>query len=329
MQGETMPDRTSVPPFDSELAPTLEAIRGLIPPFSVENLPASREAIREMTAAQPFEYTVGGKVRRQQIKVPGPEGAGDVLLEVFHPARGTGPWPLLYNTHGGGMVNGDALTEIPTHIKYVAEGLAVLVGVDYRLAPENPDPAPIEDCYAGLAWVAQHSNELEIDLSRIIVIGASAGGGLAAGVALLARDRGFPTVSHQVLIAPMLDDRFETPSSTMLDGAGVWDFHDNKFGWTCLLGDRRGGSDVSVYAAPARAEDLTGLPSSYIDVGGVETFRDEAILYATRLLQAGVSVDLHVWAGGFHGYDFMAPDAAISQRTEQVRSEYIHRALRG
>jgi acetyl esterase/lipase len=120
-----------------------------------------------------------------------------------------------------------------------------------------------------------------------------------------------------------------TGSSAMLDGEGDGDFHDNKFGWTCLLGERRGGPDVSVYAAPARAEDLTGLPSSYIDVGGVETFRDEAILYATRLLQAGVSVDLHVWAGGFHGYDFMAPDAAISQRTEQVRSEYIHRALRG
>lgn len=322
-----MPDRTIVPQLDSELAPTLGAIQGLLPPFSLENLPASRQIIAEMTAAQPFDYTVGGKVRRQQFHVPGPDGTGDVLLEVFQPSHGAGPWPVLYNTHGGGMVNGNALTEIPTHIKYVADGLAVLVGVDYRLAPEHPDPAPIEDCYAGLVWVAQHSNELDIDPARIIVIGASAGGGLAAGLALLARDRGFPTLSHQVLIAPMLDDRFETPSSTMLDGEGVWDSHDNEFGWTCLLGGRRGGPDVSVYAAPARAEDLTGLPSSYIDVGGVETFRDEAILYATRLSQAGVSVDLHVWAGGFHGYDFMAPDAAISLRTERVRSEFLLRAL--
>jgi acetyl esterase/lipase len=327
MQGATMPDRIIIPPIDSELVPVLEAIQGLLPPWSVETLPDSRRAVTEMLASQPFDYTVGGKVERQQFRAPGPDGAGELLLEVFRPAVGDGPWPLLYNTHGGGMVNGNALTEVPIHIKYVAEGLAVLVAVDYRLSPENPDPAPIEDCYAGLSWVAGHSTDFDIDPGRIMVIGASAGGGLAAGVALLARDRGFPTLSHQVLFAPMLDDRFETPSSTMLDYGAAWNRHDNEFGWTCLLGDRRGGPDVSIYAAPARADDLVDLPSSYIDVGGVETFRDEAALYALRLAQAGVSVDFHMWAGGFHGYDFMAPDARISQRTEEVRSEYIRRAL--
>jgi len=149
------------------------------------------------------------------------------------------------------------------------------------------------------------------------------------GTALLARDRGFPTLTHQVLICPMLDDRLETPSSRMLDGEGMWDRNDNLFGWTALLGDRQGGDDVSIYAAPARATDLSGLPRSYVDVGTVESFRDEAITYAQRLAQAGVNVDLHLWGGGFHGSDLMAPHAAISRASQAARDEFLRRALEG
>jgi acetyl esterase/lipase len=201
--------------------------------------------------------------------------------------------------------------------------------VEYRLAPEHPDPAPVEDCYAGLVWTAKHAEELGIDPDRILIAGGSAGGGLAAGTALLARDRGFPTLTHQVLICPMLDDRLETPSSRMLDGEGMWDRNDNLFGWTALLGDRQGGGDVSIYAAPARATDLSGLPRSYVDVGTVESFRDEAITYAQRLAQAGVNVDLHLWGGGFHGSDLMAPHAAISRASQAARDEFLRRALEG
>jgi acetyl esterase/lipase len=214
-------------------------------------------------------------------------------------------------------------------VPYVVEIGAVVVSVEYRLAPEHPDPAPVEDCYAGLVWTAKNAAELDIDPERILIAGASAGGGLAAGTALLARDRGFPELTHQILLCPMLDDRMITPSSRMLVDTGIWDAEDNAFGWTALLGDRRGGPDVSPYAAPARATDLSRLPRTFLDVGSAETFRDETIDYAQRLCQAGVSVDFHLWGGGFHGFDMMAPHAAISRAAVAASDEFLRRALAG
>jgi acetyl esterase/lipase len=216
---------------------------------------------------------------------------------------------------------------IEMFVPYVAEFGAVVVSVEYRLAPEHPDPAPVEDCYAGLVWTAKHAEELGIDAERIMIAGASSGGGLAAGTALLARDRGFPPLSHQVLICPMLDDRIITHSSRMLVGEGGTDRNDILFGWTSLLGERRGGPNVSPYAAPARARDLSGLPRTYLDAGSTEVFRDEVIDYATRLSQAGVCVDLHIWGGGFHGFDQFAPHAALSRASLAARDEYLRRAL--
>ncbi|GAB2856710.1 hypothetical protein GCM10022221_65510 [Actinocorallia aurea] len=226
----------------------------------------------------------------------------------------------------GGMVMGARHTGLAGVVGYVAEGLAVAVSVEYRLAPEHPDPAPVEDCYAGLRWLAENAAALGADPARLMILGGSAGGGLAAGTALLARDRGFPALTHQVLLCPMLDDRMTTPSSRMLDGEGVWDREDNLFGWTALLGDRRGTADVSPYAAPARAEDLSGLPRTYLDVGSVETFRDEAIDYALRLSQAGVSVDFHLWGGGYHGFEAAYP-SALAQASAATRTEFLRRAL--
>ena len=225
------------------------------------------------------------------------------------------------------MVVGDRRGNVELLLPYVTQLGAVVVSVEYRLAPEHPDPAPIDDCYAGLVWVARNAEELGVDPGRILVAGASAGGGLAAGTALLARDRGFPVLTHQVLVCPMLDDRLRTPSSQMLDDEGLWDRNDNLFGWTALLGDRRGTDDVSIYAAPARAQDLSGLPHTYVDVGTAESFRDEAVAYAQRLAQAGVPVDLHMWGGGFHGFDAMVPHAAISRACATTRDEFIRRAL--
>ncbi|WP_432830045.1 alpha/beta hydrolase [Dactylosporangium sp. CA-092794] len=325
-----MPDeRTPVrPPFDAELAALLEGIREMLLPPSVETLPASREATANGVPGTPAaDLTADGAVTVEEREVPGPPGEPDVTVVILRPVNAAGPAAGLYHIHGGGMITGGRRTGVELLVPYVAEGNAVVVSVEYRLAPEHPDPAPVEDCYAGLAWTAKHAAELGIDPKRLIVIGGSAGGGLAAGTALLARDRGFPQLSHQVLICPMLDDRMETHSSQMLDGEGTWDRTANLFGWTALLGERRGGPDVSPYAAPARAEDLAGLPRTYLDVGSVEVFRDEVLDYATRLSQAGVMVDLHMWGGGFHGFDVIGAHTAVARASRATRDEFIRRAI--
>jgi acetyl esterase/lipase len=201
------------------------------------------------------------------------------------------------------------------------------VSVEYRLAPEHPDPAPVEDCYAGLVWTEAHAPGYGIDPNRIAVGGASAGGGLAAGTALLARDRGGPKLVFQLLLEPMLDDRSATFSSTQYDGTTVWDRKDNAHGWSSLLGNRVGGEGVSPYAAPARADDLAGLPPALVDVGEVETFRDECIDYARRLLGAGVPTELHVYPGAFHGFDLIAPDSRLGRLAWGLRWAALTRAF--
>lgn len=319
------------PPFDPELEPTLAMLRAAQAPLTVESLPAAREGFRVAVESGAFgvaDLTADGKVVVEERLVPGGEGDPEVSVLILRPANASGPLPGIYHTHGGGMTVGSPRTTVGgVLLPYVAEGLAVAVSVDYRLAPEHPDPDPITDCYAGLVWMAHHADELGIDPERLIITGESAGGGLAAGTALMARDRGFPALTHQILVCPMLDDRLETVSSRMLDGEGVWDRNDNLFGWTCLLGERRGGPDVSPYAAPARASDLTGLPRTFIDVGATETFRDEALTYAQRLTHAGVDVSFHLWGGGFHGFDGLAPHARVSQAAAGVRDEYFRRIL--
>jgi acetyl esterase/lipase len=204
---------------------------------------------------------------------------------------------------------------------------AVAISVEYRLAPENPDPAPIRDCYAGLVWAAAHAGELGFDPERLIIAGGSSGGGLAAGTALMARDRGGPALAAQILVCPMLDDRNQTISSHQIDGIGLWDRRCNDTGWDALLGDRRGTDQVSIYAAPARATDLFGLPPTYIDCGSAEVFRDEDVAYASAIWAAGGVAELHVWAGGFHSFDGMAPRAAISVAARETRTRFVARIL--
>jgi acetyl esterase/lipase len=203
----------------------------------------------------------------------------------------------------------------------------VVASVEYRLAPEHPFPAAVEDCYAGLVWTAAHATALGIDARRLLIAGASAGGGLAAAVSLMARDRGAPALLGQVLMCPMIDDRNQTPSSFELEGVGVWDRTSNETGWASLLGEERGGPGVSPYAAPAREKDLSGLPPAFIDVGSVETFRDEDVDYAVRMWRAGGQAELHVWPGAFHGFDGLAPDAVLSRAARQARLAWVVRLL--
>ncbi|MAO82181.1 alpha/beta hydrolase [uncultured Nocardioides sp.] len=316
------------PPFDPELEAVLPMIRAAMPPMRPDALEESRRLMSEGLPGMPApDLTADGRVSVVDLVVPGPEGQPDLTLLVLRRTDHATAGPAVYHTHGGGMIVGDRRSGVDMFLPFVLEHDAVVVSVEYRLAPEHPHPAPVEDCYAGLVWTAEHAEELGIDPERILIAGASAGGGLAAGAALMARDRGFPALTHQVRICPMIDDRLVTQSAQCLDGEGTWDRRDNLFGWTCLLGEERGGPDVSPYAAPARATDLAGLPRTYIDTGSVESFRDEALAYAQRLSQAGVSVDLHMWGGGFHGFDLMVPQAAISRASVAAREEFIHRAL--
>ncbi|MCI3274282.1 alpha/beta hydrolase [Streptomyces cylindrosporus] len=317
------------PPFDPELAAALEVIKDMISPgLTMDEIDLMRQGPGiEMLAR--LDLTAEGFFEVEERVVPGPENAPEISLLVCRPAAQAtgGPRPVIYHVHGGGMILGDNRVGVDVPLAWAKELDAVVVSVEYRLAPEHPHPAPIEDVYAGLVWTAEHAGELGADPERIVIAGASAGGGLSAALALLTRDRKGPRPIGQVLMCPMLDDRNETPSSHQMAGLGVWDRTANETGWTALLGDSRGGPDVSPYAAPARAEDLTGLPPAFLDVGSAETFRDEVVAYASRIWQAGGVAELHVWPGGFHGFDGFAPQAALSQAARSAQLTWLRRLI--
>ncbi|HEY4022418.1 MAG TPA: alpha/beta hydrolase [Pseudonocardiaceae bacterium] len=241
-----------------------------------------------------------------------------VLVRWYVPnGRSDEPGPAGVYLHGGGMISGSVDLNDRLIAGYVADSGVPMLAVDYRLAPEHPHPTPVEDAYAGLAWLAAHADELHVDPARIALIGDSAGGGLAAGAALLARDRGLP-VAKQILIYPMLDDRTTEPDPTLVPLA-FWSYDDNYTGWHALLGDVIGGHGVPGYAAPARAEDLAGLPTTYIEVGELDIFRNECISYARRIVEAGTSVELHVHPGCPHGFEYVSADADVARRSRADR----------
>jgi acetyl esterase/lipase len=316
------------PPFDPELGAALSAIAEQMPAaLTADLIPAMRSG---GALEQPTDEDLrrDGRFTIEERAVPGPDGAPDISLLICRPtAAATQTLGCVYFTHGGGMILGDNRTGVLEALDWAEEFGMVVVSVEYRLAPETPHPGPIDDCYAGLVWTAKHSAELGFDPARMIVAGGSAGGGLAAALALMARDKGGPELVGQMLIYPMLDDRNNTVSANQMAGLGVWDRTANETGWTALLGDARGGPDVSPYAAPARETDLSNLPPAFIDVGSAETFRDEDVDYASRIWQAGGRAELHVWPGSFHGFDAMVPTAVISQDARAARVRWLHRLL--
>jgi len=313
------------PPFDAELAPVLAEITSVIPStISLDDLIAMRAmpqmpSINDLLAARDFV--------REDRTVPGLTGDPDIMVSILKKRTHVPGGPGIYYIHGGGMVLGDRMAGVDMALGWAEFFDAMVVSVEYRLAPEHPDPAPIHDCYAGLVWTAAHAGELGLDSRRLIIAGASSGGGLTAGTTLMARDKGGPALAAQMLLCPMLDDRNETISSYQIDGIGLWDRRSNDAGWDALLGDRRKTDQVSIYAAPARATDLSGLPPAYIDCGSAEVFRDEDVAYASAIWAAGGVAELHVWAGGFHSFDGMAPRAAVSVAARETRSRFVARIL--
>ncbi|WP_234392420.1 alpha/beta hydrolase [Streptomyces sp. WM6378] len=296
-------------------------------PFTPENL-AARQERDAMARPRPSaeDLRADGQFEVEELRVPA--GGRDVTLVSARPAGVSGPLPLLYYLHGGGMIMGNAWSVLPRLLRELALPLKLaVISVEYPLAPRTRHPGPIEACYAGFVWAAAHASGLGIDADRVIVGGKSAGGGLAAALALLTRDRSGPAPIGQLLLSPMLDDRDNTCSSHQMAGVDTWDRTSNSTAWQALLGDRYGAEDVSPYAAPARATDLSGLPPAYIEVGSAETFRDEDVAYANALWQAGGQAELHVWPGAFHGFDTFAPQAALSRDARDARARWLCRTL--
>ncbi|GCE31263.1 esterase [Dictyobacter alpinus] len=306
---------------DPELAALLEQIPATV--VTDENLRQIRAMSPRASANSPQFPTITVTERF----IPGPEGAPDVRVLVYQPTSVQGVVPSLLWLHGGGYIMGSADAEDLT-VKNIVSALGcAAVSVDYRLAPETPYPGPVEDCYAALKWLSTHADELGIDPNQIAVGGSSAGGGLAAALALLARDRGEFPLAFQFLLAPMIDDRTCTLAQPHpYTGEFIWRAEANYFGWRSLLGQEPGGTDVSPYAAAARAEHLEGLPATFLYVGALDLFLEEDLEYARRLLRAGVPTEFHVYPGAYHGFRMVA-NAQVTRTSERDLLAALKRAF--
>ena len=316
-----MPSRHLV---DPQLRPFLE----LMPPISFDGVDMAEVRAR-LAATAPTRAPTPDDVQVTEDKALGRDGAPDVRLIVTAPKAAGAGRPGVLHIHGGGYVLGAADMTGETDAAYAQEFGAVVVSVDYRLAPETPHPGPVEDCYAGLAWLHAEADRLGVDRGRIIVTGESAGGGLAAALVLLARERDEVPIAFQHLVFPMLDDRTcIQPDPSPYLGQFVWTPAANTFGWTSLLGHAPGLPDVSPFAAPARASDLAGLPPTYMSVGALDLFLEEDLDYARRLIRAGVPTEVHIYPGAPHGF-MMLRDADVSRTFARDSLAALARAARG
>jgi acetyl esterase/lipase len=322
-----VPPSTPAPPpaFDPECSPALRALLDGVQGGSSFRIDAGSLAEARTLRVTPQMLMEGRDVRHRDERVAGPDG--EVVVAVFTPS-GVGPGaPGLCWIHGGGMVMGDRFA-CPEALDLAEAVGMVVASVEYRLAPEHPAPAPLHDCLAALGWLHRSAGRLGIDPHRLVLGGTSAGGGLAAAAALAVRDRGGPRLAGLLLGSPMLDDRMTTVSSGQFGDDVLWSASSNRFGWRSLLGERAGTEDVSVYEAPGRMVDGGGLPPTLVDVGSADLFRDEDVAFAAAIWAAGGDADLHVWSGGYHGFDALAPGAALSRDLTEVRRRWLTRVLR-
>lgn len=301
-----------------ELHPSIDALKHMVPDLTLN--PEQLTVLRENPIAAPVELSDDVE-RTDHVVSEDPY----LVVRVHRPKGVDGPLPCVYSIHGGGYVLGSYTMDDAKFDRWCPALGIVGVSVEYRLAPETPYPGPLDDCYAGLAWTHANAAQIGVDPTRIGIAGTSAGGGLCAALALMVRDRGEIPVQFQLLDCPMIDDRQHTTSSR-LDNLLLWSRESNTFGWQAYLGDLYGTDDVPPSAAAARAEDLSGLPEAYVCVGGADGFRDEDVLYALRLYQAGVPTELHVYPGAPHGVSMFA-GLPLADRYQADQLDWLRRQL--
>ncbi|KAI0204801.1 alpha/beta hydrolase fold-3 domain-containing protein [Astrocystis sublimbata] len=296
-------DRQPRPPYDPAITQVLVALGHGPDRYEVDR-------VRKVSACRTKPLTeallADKSVRVETLTIPGPKD--DLTVSIVRPMTESNPKrlrPGIFYIHGGALVSCNRFAGLDTSAVWAREIDAITISVEYGLAPENTG----------------------IDPGRLILYGTSAGGCLAAATALMARDKGGPKLSGLFLECPMLDDRNDTISAQQFTNGPFYNSTMNRFAWRCLLGDRVGTNDVSEYEAPARAANLGGLPPTFIDCASAEPFRDEIVMFASRLWQAGVCAELHVWPGGPHGYDRIAPDAPMSKQAREARIAWLRRVF--
>lgn len=310
---------------DPESRIPLDALNAAMPGGfnAIADLATRRATLDGMLQMMTADVPPNPNVMLEDSVIPGPAGAPDIPVRIYRPVNQAPSKPGILFIHGGGMVLGNLESDHLSAVAICEMTGAVMVSVDYRLAPENPAPAAIEDCYAALRWMHAASSELGFDSNRLAIYGGSAGGGLAIATALVARDRGTPIISFVMAPYPMIDDRNETESSKAVVDLGIWDRAGNIEAWDWYLG----GQPADQYSAPARATDLSNLPPMFIDVGDCDMFMDEDTAFVEKLRADGGTVEFTVYPGAYHASEVFAPTAALSQRIFGRRIEALKEAL--
>ncbi|MED3352691.1 alpha/beta hydrolase [Bacillus thuringiensis] len=308
--------------IDNRVLPELKQAFSQFPGFQLEG---DLEASRSLLSNPHLEKSELVNMTKRMI----PGAAGEMLVKIYEPVeKNLDKLPAMLWIHGGGYVMGHPDMDDVLCERFVQTAECVVVSVDYRLAPEHPYPAAIEDCYAGLVWMTNEADSLGIDVNRVAIAGASGGGGLTAALALMARDKGGPSIIFQMPLYPMLDSHNITPSSyEIIEDNATWNRSNNLTAWNMYLGKKNDTNEPPPYAVPSRADNLTGLPPTYTCVGQLDLFRDEIIEYVTRLAQAGVDVEFHLYPGCFHCFEVFVPEAEVSQRASQNYFDAMARAL--
>jgi acetyl esterase/lipase len=312
--------------IDARTDDTHRQILGFLPPdlFDLSDLAVGIERLMSLLGAPPPDLPSSVAVTDHHATAA---DGHQVLVRVHRPAERAGAIPCLYWIHGGGLVLGSVAMDDARCAELVdALGIAV-ASVEYRLAPAHPYPTPLDDCATGYEWLVSSCDALGLDPSRIAIGGGSAGGGLAAALALRLRDAGGHQPCFQLLRYPMIDDRNVTGSSHAVTDLRVWNRSSNLVGWGAYLGDALGTDGVPAYAAAARATDLAGLPPAIVTVGELDLFLDEDLDYARRLIAAGVATEVHVYGACIHGSDALVPHAEAVQRWKRDEMDALRRAF--
>jgi acetyl esterase/lipase len=315
--------------LDPELVGPLEGLMEATGGFDLRDIPATRAMVDGMLSTVNAEAGNVAGVEFEDLSVPSSEAGVAVPVRVYRPADTSAPLPVLLWIHPGGFVIGSIEMD-HLMVMHLSKDLGcAVVSVNYRLAPEHPYPAALDDCYGVLQWIGSQANAPRFDAARIAVGGASAGGGIAAGLALLARDRGGVAPMFQLLIYPGIDDSNIEPASETVPENLFWSRAASRIGWNAYLNGKAGAADIPAYAAPIRATDFSGLPDAFIGVGTADMLLDENVAYAERLAAAGARVELRVYPGAFHAFEGFAPEARVSREFAADRSNALKRAFGG